>query len=118
MAVTGREKKTPVGAHYGLRDWLAQRVSAVVMTVAAVMLFVALLTTAPQGYEAWRGFIMQGWVRILLLLTVLSLVWHAFIGARDIFMDYLANDLFRLVKTIGIIIYLLVCLLWAASILL
>ena len=114
----GTGKKAPVGAHYGLRDWLVQRVSAVVMAVTAVVLFIALLTAAPQGYEAWRAFIMQGWMRILLLLTVLSLVWHAFIGARDIFMDYLKNDLFRLLKIIGIIIYLLVCLLWAASILL
>lgn len=111
-------KKTPVGAHYGLRDWLAQRVSALVMVIAALILFVAVVTVQPHGYEQWRAFIMQGWVRILLLLTVLSLVWHAFIGARDIYMDYIKHDWLRLAKEIGIIVYLLICLLWAASILL
>lgn len=111
-------KRIPVGAHYGLRDWLVQRVSAVVMAAAAAVLFIALTVAAPQGFEAWRDFIMQGWVRILLLLTVVALVWHAFIGGRDIFMDYLKHDLLRLVKMVGLAIYLLVCLLWAASILL
>lgn len=118
MAVVKAGKKVPVGAHYGLRDWLAQRVTAVVMALAAAVLFFALVAKAPQGFEAWRGFILQGWVRILLMFTVLALVWHAFIGARDIFMDYLKNDLFRLMKIIGIIVYLILCLLWAAAILL
>lgn len=111
-------KKPPVGAHYGLTDWLIQRASAVVLVLAAGLLFAALLLAAPQGFEAWRGFVMQGWVRIVLLLAVLALVWHAFIGGRDIYMDYLKNDVLRLVKIIALAIYLLVCLLWAASILL
>ena len=111
-------KAAPVGAHYGLRDWLAQRASAVVMLVAAVVLFVALVIIQPDSHAEWRGFILSGWVRLLLMLTVVALVWHAFIGARDIFMDYLKNDLFRLFKIFGVIVYLLACLLWAVRILL
>ena len=110
--------KPPVGAHYGLRDWLAQRVTAVIMSVAILILAVALLVCRPDGFEAWRDFVLTGWVRLLLMLTIVSLVWHAFIGARDILMDYIKNDMFRLFKAVAVIVYLLVCLLWAAGILL
>lgn len=109
--------KTPVGANYGLRDWLAQRLTAVVMVAAALVLFVALVVVKPAGYEAWRAFVMQGWVRLTLMLMVLALLWHAFIGARDIFMDYIRHDGWRLAKVAGCVVYLLVCLLWAAGLL-
>ncbi|MCH9705276.1 MAG: succinate dehydrogenase, hydrophobic membrane anchor protein [Proteobacteria bacterium] len=111
-------KKAPVGAHYGLRDWLVQRISALVIVVATLILFIALLVVEPQGFREWHAFVGQIWVRVLLMLTILALVWHAFIGARDIFMDYLKHDLLRLFKIVGVIIYLLICLIWAASILL
>ena len=32
--------RTVTGAHYGLRDWLAQRVTAVIMAVYTVVVFV------------------------------------------------------------------------------
>lgn len=93
-------KRIPVGARYGLRDWLAQRVTAVVMTIAIVILGLALIVCRPADFESWREFVFTGWVRILLFLTVLSLAWHAFIGARDILMDYIKIDWFRLLKVI------------------
>ena len=114
----GVGRKAPVGAHYGLRDWLAQRASAVVMLVAAVALFAALLACRPDNHAEWRAFVMTGWVRLLLMATVVALVWHAYIGARDIYMDYIKHDMLRLFKIFGILVYLLVCLLWAARILL
>ena len=112
------EKKSPVGAHYGLRDWLAQRATATVLAVVIIILFAALVLCRPSGYEAWRAFVMHGGVRLLLLLGIFALVWHAFIGVRDIFMDYIKHDMFRLLKITGAAVYLLVCLLWAAMILL
>ena len=36
-------KRLVVGAHYGLKDWLAQRVTAVIMVVFTVVLAVAFL---------------------------------------------------------------------------
>lgn len=110
--------KKPVGAHYGLRDWLAQRITALVLVVATIVLFVAVLVLQPSDFVQWQAFIGRAWVRLLLLLVVVSIVWHAFIGGRDIFMDYLKHDWLRLTKVIGLILYLLICLLWAMQILL
>jgi len=40
-----------VGAHYGLKDWLAQRVTGVVMAVYTLIIFAAALggATASRG---------------------------------------------------------------------
>ncbi|MGU9951583.1 MAG: succinate dehydrogenase, hydrophobic membrane anchor protein [Gammaproteobacteria bacterium WSBS_2016_MAG_OTU1] len=111
-------KKPPIGAHYGLRDWIAQRATAVVMVVAILILAIALFVIRPDDYNSWRAFIDMEWVRVLLFCTVLATVWHGFIGARDIYMDYLKHDGIRLLKTTGMVVYLLACVVWAARILL
>lgn len=111
-------KKIPVGAHYGVRDWLAQRITAAVLVVAIAVVGGALLICRPSGFEEWRAFMDAEWMRILIFTSVLAIAWHAFIGARDIFMDYIKHDMFRLMKTAGCVVYLLVCVVWAARILL
>ena len=111
-------KKPPVGAHYGLRDWLAQRATAAVLVAAILIIGAALMICRPSGYEEWRAFMGAEWTRILIFTSVLAIAWHGFIGARDIFMDYLKHDALRLFKTVGCIVYLLICVVWAARILL
>ena len=111
-------KRTPVGAHYGLRDWLVQRVTALLMLAAFIILALALLVCHPSDYAAWRDFIYTDWVRVLLLMAVFSLVWHAYIGMRDIFMDYIKFAWLRLGAMIAVAVYLLACSVWAAIILL
>ncbi len=111
-------KKPPVGAHYGLRDWLAQRLTAAALVVSFVVFTVALLACQPSDYESWMAFTDSVWVRVSLFSTVLALAWHAYIGARDIFMDYIKHDMFRLVKISGAFAYLFMCVAWAAHILL
>jgi len=76
------------GAHYGLRDWLAQRITAVVMAVYTVILLVVLAGGAPLTYPVWKDLFAQGWMRVATLLFAASLAWHAWVGVRDILMDY------------------------------
>ncbi len=77
-----------VGAHYGLRDWLAQRITAVVIAVYAVIMLVVLLTGYPLNYGVWRDLFASGWMRVATLLFGISLGWHMWVGVRDILMDY------------------------------
>ena len=46
-------KRLVVGAHYGLRDWLAQRVTALVMVAYVAILLIAFLTGSNFSYEGW-----------------------------------------------------------------
>ena len=51
-----------VGAHYGLRDWIAQRATAVVMAVYSVILLVTVGAIGPDSFEAWRGIFANGFM--------------------------------------------------------
>jgi len=78
-----------VGAHYGLKDWLVQRVSAVVMAVYSVGFALCVLPRMPYGFDSWRALFAPAWSKIAALLFIAALLVHAWIGVRDIFMDYI-----------------------------
>ena len=77
-----------VGAHYGLMDWLAQRITGAVMAAFTLIMVVALLSGVGASYDAWRGFMSAGLMRFVSFLFIVSLCWHAWVGVRDIWMDY------------------------------
>lgn len=81
-------KRVVVGAHYGFRDWLVQRLTAVVMLAYTVALLAAIVLMPVHDFESWRQFFQCAWVRVLSSVTVVALMWHAWIGVRDIWMDY------------------------------
>lgn len=85
-----------VGAHYGTRDWLAQRVTAAIMAVYVVVVLALVASRAPFTYESWKGLFTHGGMRVATLLFALSLAWHAWVGVRDILMDYAKHDGLRL----------------------
>ncbi len=78
-----------VGAHYGLKDWLAQRITGVMMAIYAVLMAVALVSGAGSSHESWKEFMSCGLVRFASFLFIVSLCWHAWVGVRDIWMDYI-----------------------------
>jgi succinate dehydrogenase / fumarate reductase membrane anchor subunit len=84
------------GAHYGLRDWLAQRITAVIMAVYTGFVLVLVIRNAPVTFEFWRNLFQQGWMRVATLLFAVSLAWHAWVGMRDILMDYIQPTGLRL----------------------
>ena len=77
-----------VGAHYGLTDWIAQRATAVIMAVYSVLIAAVLLIVRPGTFEAWHGIFANGVIKFLTFLFLVSLFYHAWIGVRDIWMDY------------------------------
>lgn len=89
-------KRVVVGAHYGLRDWLVQRVTAAGMAVYSVLFAAVLVTCAHGGYEDWRALFASQWMRLATFVFFLGLLWHAWIGMRDILMDYVKPTAARL----------------------
>jgi succinate dehydrogenase / fumarate reductase, membrane anchor subunit len=110
-------KRLVVGAHYGLRDWLAQRISAVLMAVYTLLLGVVLLKNTPLTYAAWKDLFAQGWMRVATLLFAASLAWHAWVGVRDILMDYVKPDGLRLTLQVLVLLVLASYVGWAIQIL-
>ena len=106
-----------VGAHYGLRDWLAQRVTAAIMAVYTVIVLVVLLTSAPIRYAVWADLFSQGWMRVATLLFAASLAWHAWVGMRDILMDYVKPAGARLALQVVVLLAIAGYLGWTVQIL-
>jgi len=115
--MVGHSNRIVTGAHYGLRDWLIQRVTAVLMVIY-ILLFVAIAwTVAPQDHAAWVKIFGHQWMRIATFLFLACLFWHAWIGVRNVLMDYIKPTSIRLTLQILVIVSLLAYLVWTAEIL-
>ena len=105
-------------AHNGLGDWLLQRVSA--LYIAGYLVYLAIwFTLFPvNNYQAWLLWFGSDIVRASFGVFVISLVAHAWVGMRSVYMDYLHPFWLRFLVTSATAIGLLVLLLWSAKILL
>jgi succinate dehydrogenase / fumarate reductase, membrane anchor subunit len=110
-------KRLVVGAHYGLRDWLAQRITGALMALYAIAGLVFFAANPPAGHAAWKALFAQGWMRIATLLFAVCLAWHAWVGTRDILMDYVKHDGLRLALQVATLLLLAGYLGWAIEIL-
>ena len=114
-------KRIVVGAHYGSRDWLAQRVTAVVMVLYTLLLLGIALYNGGIDYALWQGLFAGTAFRIATLVFALAVFWHAWIGMRDVWMDYIKPAGLRLAleaaTVIGLIAYAgwLVQILWGGG---
>ncbi|MDR4516272.1 MAG: succinate dehydrogenase, hydrophobic membrane anchor protein [Nitrosomonas sp.] len=105
------------GAHYGLRDWLVQRVTAVLMASYILLLVAIVWRVAPQDHAAWVSVFNHQWMRIATFLFFASLFWHAWVGVRNVLMDYVKPTAIRLTAQILVIVSLFAYLIWTAEIL-
>jgi succinate dehydrogenase / fumarate reductase membrane anchor subunit len=105
------------GAHYGLRDWLAQRVTAVVMLTYTLLVLMALVMLPTFDYPNWKALWQLQLMRYASVLFVAALLYHAWVGVRNIFMDYIKDTGVRLTLHVAVILALLAYGAWAVQIL-
>ena len=119
MAVNYGSKRIVTGAHYGLRDWLAQRVTAALMALFTVLLLAQVLwVKGPVGYDHWAGIFAAQWMKVLTFTVIVALIWHVWVGMRDIWMDYVTSSVaLRLVLQIFTMVWLVGCGGWAIQVL-
>ena len=117
MAQSFGSKRTVVGAHYGLRDWLAQRITSVVMALFTVAVIVQILLPGEMGYDKWSGMYSRQWMKALTFTVVVSLLVHVWVGMRDIWMDYVKPVGARLTLQALTIVWLVGCAGWAIQVL-
>ena len=82
-------RRTAVGAHYGLMDWLIQRLTAVVMAVYTLLVLGIALWNGGIDYPLWTELFAHDGFRLASFLFMVALLYHAWIGVRDILMDYI-----------------------------
>jgi len=118
MAVNYGTKRIVVGAHYGLRDWLSQRITGGLMALFTLILLAQVLfTSGPIGYDKWAGIFSSQWMKVLTFTTIVALAYHAWVGMRDIWMDYVKPLGLRLTLHALTIVWLVGCAGWAVQVL-
>jgi succinate dehydrogenase / fumarate reductase, membrane anchor subunit len=117
MAVNYGSRRVVVGAHYGMRDWLSQRVTAALMALFTLVLLVQLLLPGRLGYDKWAGIFAAQWMKVLTFSVIVALGWHAWVGVRDIWMDYVKPVGLRLTLQVATIVWLVGCMGWAVQVL-
>ena len=117
MAQTFGSKRTVVGAHYGLRDWLSQRVTAALMALFTLALVVQVLLPGEMGYDKWAGIFSRQWMKVLTFVVIVALLVHVWVGVRDILMDYVKGVGVKLALQVASIAWLVGCAGWAIQVL-
>ena len=110
-------KRIVVGAHYGLRDWLSQRITATLMALFTVVVIVQILLPGEMGYAKWAGIFASQWMKVLTFVVIIALLMHVWVGMRDVWMDYIKPVAIRLALQVFTIVWLVGCAGWAIQVL-
>jgi succinate dehydrogenase / fumarate reductase membrane anchor subunit len=110
-------RRVPAGAHYGLRDWLLQRISAIVILFFVLLVGAAMLLAGHMDYDTWAGVFAPVPMKLITVLAVAAVAYHAWVGVRDIWMDYVKPVGLRLTLHVVTVLWLVYCLVWAVQIL-
>ncbi len=98
-------------------EWLVQRVTSIYLGVFVIYLIVHLVLNPVKTYASWSGYFARGGVRLAWALFFASLLLHAWVGLRSIYLDYVKPTWLRFTVTIATALGLLALGLWAANIL-
>ncbi len=73
----------------GMGAWLLQRLTAVYLVVFTVWAGIRLALADPWSYAAWSGWLGEPVNAALAWLFGVSLLAHAWVGGRDVLIDYI-----------------------------
>jgi succinate dehydrogenase / fumarate reductase membrane anchor subunit len=107
--------KSATGSHTGTGTWLLQRATAVALALALPALAIYFLAALPIDFTDWQALFAPLWLRVLMLLTMAALALHAWVGMRDIFMDYVHHTGLRLALYLAVIVTLAGSVAWLAA---
>jgi succinate dehydrogenase / fumarate reductase membrane anchor subunit len=110
-------RRQAVGAHYGLKDWLVQRVTAVLMALYTLLVLAIALWNGGIDHALWKSLFASGAFRLASFLFMVALLYHAWIGVRDIFMDYIKPVGLRLTLQAAAVAVLIAYLGWTIQLL-
>lgn len=106
----------------GLRPWVIQRVSAVYIIVFTLYVLYCLATVdsvaTGNAYAQWRGWLYSPFNTTMSGLFIIALLFHAWIGMRDVVLDYVHHIMLRIFVLGMLIGILLGSALWLFRVLL
>jgi succinate dehydrogenase / fumarate reductase membrane anchor subunit len=104
--------KAVAGSHSGTGAWLMQRATAVLLALLLPFLLWRVLAAMPLDHATWRALFAPAAMRATFLLAACALALHAWVGMRDIFMDYVRATTLRLALDLAVVATLAGSVLW------
>jgi len=101
----------------GSRAWLMQRISAVYLAGCVVIFGLYLLLDAPTSYSAWREWMGLPFIAVATSGFFVMLLLHAWVGLRDVIMDYVHPPVMRFILLTSVALGLFAMGLWVLRIL-
>ncbi len=101
----------------GVREWIVQRVSSIVIAAYFLFLLFYIVTTPGLDFYDWQAIFQLTWMRIFSTIFLLMLSLHAWLGVWTVITDYLKNPTIRFWSQIIVIFALLSCFIWGIQIL-
>ncbi len=99
-------------AAQGLRAWLLQRLSAVYLALYILIMPALMFNRDLSGYAAWRAWFGQPSTGVASAIFALALLLHAWVGMRDVLIDYVRIVWLRLTLLALFALLLLGSLIW------
>lgn len=101
----------------GLRDWLVQRVTAIIIAVYSFFILGFIILHPQMQYDEWQMLYSNTTVKIFSFLVLFSMLLHAWIGMWTVFTDYIKSYVVRLLIQVLVAILFFWCLIYGAVIL-
>lgn len=103
---------------HGMRAWLLQRLSALYMLLFGISFALYLSRITPLTFEKWHDLFRLPSVVIATLLFFAALLFHAWVGIRDIMVDYIHDTVIRFTLWVLVTLFLTSMGMWVGLILL
>lgn len=82
---------------HGLRAWLLQRMSALYMTGYTLFILFLSFNVTTLDYQSWHNLIAGPFFSLATSIFFAGLLVHAWVGIRDVIMDYAHTAILRFI---------------------
>lgn len=96
----------------GMRAWLLQRLTAIYVAIFSLSLIVWIICNSPLNFKSWIELFTHPVILIATVIFYLSLFIHAWVGMRDILVDYAKPSSVRFVLLMALALFLTVMTTW------
>ncbi len=102
---------------HGMRAWLMQRLTAVYVALFFVSMLLLFVLHPFADYASWRQFMSMPVVNIATVFFFLGLIYHAWVGLRDVVIDYISQFTLRMITLMVVTLSLIALGIWAFMVL-
>lgn len=96
----------------GMRAWLVQRITAVYIAIYVLALIFWMISSIPITFSQWHGLLSHSAMMIATVLFYMALFAHAWVGVRDILVDYAKPSSVRFILLTALALFLIIMTIW------